>query len=284
MVNIIGCLLVFVFFASLFAGLSWSRHTWELPLEGCRKVAHVGMGLASLSFPFFVSTSSQALCLAFLFSGALVLLRLKHDLLWGGGSILPASRCDSEGEFYFVAGITVAILFARHNHFVYFSSILMLTFADTAAAFVGRWLGRRHCWSNTKTLEGSFAFFLVGCLCLFCAALVTKPNGGLLLMGATCLLATLVEGISKRGSDNLGIPLVCVIGLQLPLWLPHSAYSPVILLATAGLLAWVLFKKFRADAGGAGSRSWHCDEDRSECVSPCAPLSPQPLAEPDEAR
>jgi phytol kinase len=182
------------------------------------------MGLACLLFPLFVRSPWQAVCLGVLFAGVLGLLRWKSDLLGGGGALLPASRFGSEGEFYFVAGVTLALLFARENRFVYSSSILVLTFADTAAAVAGKRIGRRHCWGNAKTLEGSLAFFFVALLCLQATSLATGQECSLRLICAIGILATAAEGISGRGSDNLFIPLACVPGMQLPdfySWISH---------------------------------------------------------------
>jgi len=279
-----GCFLVLVLFGVLLSGLAWSRRAWGLPLEGCRKITHVAMGLACLSFPLFVAATWQAVCLAMLFAGVLGLLRLKPELLWGGGELLPASRCESEGEFYFVAGAAFALLFARGDYYVYFASILMLTFADAAAAMVGKWIGKRHCWGNAKTLEGSLAFCGVGLLCVLGPTLVMERSYGLVLIGSICLLATVTEGVSERGSDNLWIPLVCVVGLQLPHLLPNPTHWIAVLAAMAAILGTVVFRKNRAFDGGADSRSWRCDANPPECVSPTAPRPLQRATVPDEAR
>ena len=214
--------LVLVIFSALQAGLGWGHRERGLPLEWCRKITHVGMGITCLFFPLFVSTAWQAACLALLFTGALALLRWKSQLLWGGGSLLPASRCKSEGEFDFVLGIAFALLFARDNRFVYWVSILTLTFADSAAAVVGKSMGRRHVWKNEKTLEGSLAFFSVSALFFLVASVAFDCSMyGIFLMFVVCLFVTVAEGIAERGSDNLLIPLVCVVGLQLPVWIPQ---------------------------------------------------------------
>jgi len=283
MAYFVGIVLVFGLFTALFAGLIWSRYKWKLSLEWCRKIAHVGMGLACLPFPLFISTYWQALSLSIIFSGLLVLLRLEKKIFWGGGEILASSRCHSEGEFYFVAGVTFAFLFSHKDMFVYASSILILTFADTAAAVIGRWIGKSHFWRNDKTLEGSLAFFLVGFLCSLLSSLVTKQSGGLLMMVTTCLLATVVEGIAKRGSDNLLIPIVCVVGLLLPLWLPRAVCVAVIFSLSAAVLVWVHLKKLRTFFGDGDSRSSRCVDNQSECVSLRATLPPQHLSERDEA-
>ena len=278
-----GCFLVVILFGVLLSVLAWSRRAWQLPLEGCRKITHVGMGLACLSFPLFVSTIWHAVCLALLFAGILALLRLKPELLWGGGEVLPASRCESEGEFYFVAGVAFALLFAREDRFIYFASVLLLTFADAAAAVVGKWIGKRHCWGNAKTVEGSLAFCLIGFFCLLGPSLVLEHCYSLALLGTICLLATATEGVAERGSDNLWIPLMCVVGLQLPHWLPNPAHWIAVLATMAAILGGIVFRKTRAFAEGGDSRSSRCVAGQPECVSPTATRPLQAAATPDEA-
>jgi len=279
-----GTAVAMILFGVLLSGVAGWRRVRGLSLEACRKITHVGMGLACLSFPLFVSTAWQAISLAVLFTAVLALLRLKPDLLWGGGELLPASRCESEGEFYFVAGAAFAVLFAREDRFVYLASMLMLTFADAAAALVGQWTGRLRCWGNDKTMEGSLAFCLVALLCLLGPCFVMEHGGDLGLILAICLLATVSEGISARGSDNLWIPVVCVAGLQLPRWVPPPFEVVAVFATTAALLGCVVFRKSRASGAGAGSRSLRCDADRPECVSPPARRPLQAATAPDEAR
>ena len=225
MIFVTACFLVLIVFGALQAGLSWSHRIRGLPLEWCRKITHVAMGVICLSFPLFVSTDWQVVCIALLFTGALVLLRWKSQLLWGGGSLLPSSRCGSEGEFYFVLGVAFTLLFARDDRFVYCGSILILAFADSAAAFVGKSIGRCHCWGNAKTLEGSLAFFLVAVICLHSLSFAMASPHGFLLIGPVCLLATVAEGISLRGSDNLFIPMACTSGLLLLGKMPVTSFT-----------------------------------------------------------
>ena len=243
MMFVSACFLTLIVFGALQAALAWSRRVWGLPLEWCRKITHVAMGVICLSFPLFVSTAWQAVGLAVLFTAALVLLRWKSQLLWGGGSLLPSSRCESEGEFYFVAGIALALLLARDNWFVYLSSILTLAFADSAAAFVGKAIGRRHCWKNAKTLEGSLAFFFIAALCFSIASVAIETSCDIVSIGVVCLLATVAEGVSERGSDNLSIPLVCVVGLQFHRWIPEMPEALTIVAVMAVILAWVAIRK-----------------------------------------
>ena len=214
---IVNSLLVLVLFGGLLSLLAWGRRAFWLSSEACRAIAHVVMGLVCLTFPAFISATWQIFSLALMFTGILVLFRLKPGLLGGGAGLLHLSRRDSEGDVYFVGGITCALLLSRENLFVYYTSVLLLTFADAAAAVVGKWIGKKHCWGNAKTLEGSLAFCAVSILCILGSSAVMGCTIHVLLFGAICIIATVSEGLAARGSDNLWIPLACVVSLRISL-------------------------------------------------------------------
>jgi hypothetical protein len=77
--------------------------------EVVRKLMHVGMGLATLSFPWLFSDLWPVLLLAGLTMPALVAIRLVRGLKSGLGTVLGGVARKSLGEFYFV--LSVAGLF-----------------------------------------------------------------------------------------------------------------------------------------------------------------------------
>lgn len=215
-----GCLVTVTLFVCLLLVLAMSRRRWGLSAGLCRKTLHVTMGLACLAFPEFVAGPLQILGVALLFTVLLALLRFVPRSRLGAADFLRATGEASAGEFWFVAGIAAALSLAGPDRPAYTASVLVLTFADTAAALVGRRIGRVACWGNAKTLEGSAAFAATTALCL--AALVpgTGPHGGVFLTcGLVCLVTTLGEAWADHGSDNFWIPLLCAAGFRLPQWL-----------------------------------------------------------------
>lgn len=217
---IVGCLLLFVLFGGLLVQFAWIRRRWRVHPEVCRKVIHIAMGMACLTFPSFVSTIWEIICLGVLFAAILAILRFSSSAVIARFDIFRVTRSKSVGEFYFVAGVALAFIFSEGNLFAYFTSVLLLTFADAAAGSVGIYIGKIRCWSNSKTLEGSVAFLIVSLFCVVFATVITKENPDFLIGGLVCLIATITEGLATKGSDNLWIPFLSIICMRLPKWLP----------------------------------------------------------------
>lgn len=109
------------------------------------------------------------------------------------------TRRASLGEVYLPAGIVIAALagaFAPQEP-VFSATILILALADVAAGVTGDLLA-----ADSKTLRGSLAFLVVA------FAIVLACGFGPLLAVVVAVLATLVERVSSRGTDNLTVPLV----------------------------------------------------------------------------
>ncbi len=80
----------------------------------------------------------------------------------------------------------------------------MFMLADAAAALIGRRFGRTHWWGGSRrTVEGSAAFFLTGCV-----ALVLFGLGPWWLVGLVAIAGAAAEAVPKPFNDNLRVPLV----------------------------------------------------------------------------
>jgi dolichol kinase len=103
------------------------------------------------------------------------------------------------GSTYFIfSTILTILLFPKSIAIV---SILILILSDTAAAVVGKWIGRVKIFG--KTLEGSMAFLLTSLLIVWIYPNLNRFSGSLAALGAT-----LIEVLPIKLSDNLTIPLV----------------------------------------------------------------------------
>jgi phytol kinase len=91
------------------------------------------------------------------------------------------------------------------------AGVLSMGWGDAAASFVGRRWGRHayHVASHRRTLEGSFAMLLVSWLAIIVAGILLAPQvgGGWILAGLlAAFVATILEGVSLLGTDNLLVP------------------------------------------------------------------------------
>ena len=91
--------------------------------------------------------------------------------------------------------------------------MVVLGFADPAAAIVGRRFGRIQL-VNGRTLLGSTAFFAVGTVCAFAwlsLAWSVSPLVAFKMAGAGALAGTFAELFSRRIDDNLSIPVAAAL-------------------------------------------------------------------------
>ena len=102
------------------------------------------------------------------------------------------------GSTYFLFSTLLSVLFFPKP--VAIASLLILILSDTAAALVGKGIGKTPLFG--KTLEGSSAFLLTSLLIVWCYPGLDRCSGMLAAIGAT-----LIELLPIRLNDNLTIPL-----------------------------------------------------------------------------
>ncbi len=188
----------------------WQRRA-QPDAELVRKLLHIGMGVFALSFPLLFTTVWQAVVLCGASVGLLWAIRRVTWLSQRFGAVLGNVRRRSHGELYFGVGVTMLFCLARHSMLLYVIPLLILTFADAAAALVGKQFGRHRfvSFGSAKSLEGSLAFFSVTTvttavlLVLIAAMSVTHA---LLIALVLALGLTLLEACAGRGLDNLLLP------------------------------------------------------------------------------
>ena len=174
------------------------RRDWRH--ETTRRIAHV---LACL-----YATASHAVLPLWLFvlACSLFVLALVLSRRMKVLTSVHTTRRASLGEVYLPVGIIIAALAGAlaADTAVFLATILILALADVAAGVTGDLLR-----AESKTRLGSLAFFAVSIL------IVQACGFGPLLSLAVAVVATLVERVSSRGTDNLTVPLVA--GLMLAL-------------------------------------------------------------------
>jgi phytol kinase len=203
----------------LLIGLRLLSHRYAISPETLRKLFHLGGGLTTLAFPWIFPSYVPVLLLALITIPALLALKYVRALRTGLGSVLYGIRRASFGEIYFPISVCLLFILANHQVLLYSIPVLTLTFADTAAAMVGKRFGRRRypAPGGYKSLEGSSAFFVVACVCSLVPLAVGIPSASLeaLFIALTlAFLMTLVEAVSFGGLDNLLIPLLGYLFLR----------------------------------------------------------------------
>jgi len=172
-----------------------------------RKIVH----LATLIVPVGYALTSEETVILFLIPFFLALLSV--DLLrhlhpgmaslfrkyFFGRVLREEEKPTFMGATYFIFSTILTILLFPKP--IAIASIFILILADTAAALIGKWIGRVGIFG--KTLEGSMAFLLTALLIVWILPNLNRFSGSLAPLGAT-----VVEILPIRVNDNLTIPLV----------------------------------------------------------------------------
>ncbi len=205
--ELLTALLVGAGFLSLIGGAELWRRTLHPPTEWTRKFVHVSSGLLAATFPWIIGSHWTLLLLG---SALIGLFTLARRLGWMG-AVLDVER-DSAGERWFLVGVYLLFLAAHAQPVFYLVALSALVVSDTLAALMGRRYGM-HSFATgegRKSLEGSAAFLLTTFLGVHVPLLLLTEIGrldSLLIALQLALIATCLELIAERGSDNVIVPL-----------------------------------------------------------------------------
>jgi phytol kinase len=213
----LGLTLVFATFGVLFAIFSLIGHL--LHPEVLRKGLHVSLGLTALSFPWLFEDVWPVMLLGSASIAGFLGVRLGLPVLQRLAHSLAGITRVSLGEFCFISATCIVFAFASDDPVLYSIPMLVLTLADAAAALVGTAFGK-HCyqtWDDYKTLEGSAAFFVVACACIYLPlALFTEASNAQSAAVAVlvAMATTVLEASMGRGFDNLLVPLGALAAIK----------------------------------------------------------------------
>ncbi len=177
-----------------------------------RKSFHVSMGIVMLSFPYiFKSTYSVGVLgiIALIIMVILKRTKLKNSI----GTVLYSVNRESLGEVFFIIAVFSIFFLSKGDKVLYSIPILVLTFADSTAALIGKNYGKNNLAEfseDSKSIEGSFMFFIVAFMATLVPLLLWTEVGReetLIISTIVGFNAALIEMISHTGNDNLLIPL-----------------------------------------------------------------------------
>ena len=193
--------------------LSMIRSTHKIGQELKRKSFHVGVGLASLSFPLVLNEPWKVITGMSLAVAWMSAVRVLPCLQRHFGSVLHDCERKSMGEVHFALSIAGLLLITSSSPLLFAIPVLILALADAAAAIFGRLIPSTALSGllRGKTVAGCSAFFLVAAA--ICVAMLTFYTAlpawqialcALIVATATCL----AEAICRHGLDNLVVPVV----------------------------------------------------------------------------
>ena len=189
--------------------------------ELARKFAHTTEVTWAALWPLFLDLHSIAVLAMILTAGAILFRKLTPFK-----SIYSIKRL-SIGEILIGIGLSVAAWFALSGS-VYTAAVLIISWSDSIAAIVGTRYGKKNSiriLGATKSFIGSTAFFVttIGVLAgyfiyeqdAFLQTGTFEMIASLVLAVGIAFALTIVELFGIYGIDNLSIPIVAVILLNI---------------------------------------------------------------------
>jgi dolichol kinase len=203
------------------------RVTSAKPLIRARTLFHIAMGVLGVSMYQFVLSQSGAMIVLYSLLGVVVGLEVTRRIWARWNHILlnspvfhPIARpreyhTVNSSTWYLTALCIVTTVFSQP---AVSAAVLILAFADPAAAWVGRRYGTRKLYGR-KSWVGSLTFFVVGFAVASAFLLTLWPTiapARALSAAAVCALAAAVaELFSERVDDNFTVPLAGAVAAAL---------------------------------------------------------------------
>ncbi len=176
-------------------------------VEILRKTVH----LATLIIPVGYALTSEETAILFLIPFFIALLAvdlLRHfhsgmaslfEKYFFGRVLREEEKSAFMGSTYFIFSTILTILLFPKS--IAIASLFILILSDTAAALVGKGIGKIKIFE--KTFEGSTAFLITSLLIVWIYPHLDRLSGSLAALGAT-----VIEILPIKVNDNLSIPLV----------------------------------------------------------------------------
>lgn len=201
---------VLFIFALLIASELWwrKRHPHG---EFSRKFIHITVGSFVAFWPFFLDWNEiKLLSIAFIVV-VLVSKRLKVF------QAIHSVQRPTHGELLFAAAVGATALITQ-NEWIYMAAVLQMSLADGLAAVIGTRFGnhtRYMVFGHVKSVYGTATFFIVSMAILTVFSVYSGIELSLPMISGLALIASLAENVSVEGVDNLVVPVLIAVALQL---------------------------------------------------------------------
>lgn len=214
--------------------------------EATRKLVHLSVGLMMMVTPFVFHSKFPPVLLAVLFI-MVNSVTFKSEKLRG----IHSTDRKTYGTVYFPIAFLLLCLFWWNRPLVFEISLLLLAVADTMASMAGETVRSPDCyvmWKDEKSVQGSMTMFLSSIFLVGFGTFALRRIIGLPPLDISVIipvslfvavLATIAEGVSHRGSDNLSVPLISAVAYDL--FMTASENGELLT-----LLLWILASLFLA--------------------------------------
>jgi phytol kinase len=191
---------------------NWLARSRAVKPEMARKMVHVALGLLIAFTSYFASEAWTGMFIGLVLSAVIV-----AKLLGMFVSLRKVGR-QSHGEIYFLLGAIIALLLSETQS-AFVVGILVLSLSDSIAALIGEKFGlhKYQVFGEFKSLEGSLTFWLTASL-ITLVYVIAGPESIIndwLLVAILPIVLTFTEAVSPRGLDNLTIPILATLTINL---------------------------------------------------------------------
>lgn len=167
-----------------------------------RKFVHIMVGNVLFILPIFATMEAMAFLAAAPFV-VLTFLMSPHSPIKLNHKV--SSSGHGLGLVYYAIAWTILALFFFDQPWIIAVSIAAMSYGDGLASLIGARFGKHkyNLLGDTKSIEGSLAMFLVLIFALFGVLIYYGQPINALTIIMVSLVATLLEGITPKGLDNL---------------------------------------------------------------------------------
>ncbi|MEA1986644.1 MAG: DUF92 domain-containing protein [Candidatus Marinimicrobia bacterium] len=224
-----------------------------------RRIVHILVAILVSIAPFIFENYLQPFVLAIIFI-IINFLSLGSENLKG----IHGTERVSYGTIYFPISFAVLVLwFWDKDPAILITAMLIMGFADPIASWVGENAKNPKVFtiiSDKKSLQGSFAMFLISFIVATFGMLILRKFMGneitfstaILIGFITAIFATVAETISHQGTDNLTVPLGAGLILDFLYHSPNDMRTQLILwMLITTVIAIVAFKAKSLSLDGA---------------------------------
>lgn len=177
--------------------------------EYTRKFVHISVGSFVAFWPLFLSRPQiAALSLVFIAGVA-----ASHYL--NAFRAIRSVQRPTWGEIFFAVAVGL-LAYVAHFGWVYLAALLHMSIADGLAAIIGTKFGRStqyYVFGARKSAIGSVTFLIISLAILNGYALFTPAVFSLWFIPLAAA-ATIIENLGVRGLDNLFVPLLVAVALN----------------------------------------------------------------------
>lgn len=204
--NVVGLIIITIYIGIVIKGSNILSKKKKMKDETNRKLVHVLLSLCFFLAHCFFKTTIIAILLPLLF---VIVNILSSHRKWFES--FKREEQDLGIVWYALSLLILVYLSFEQKSFFPFAScsVLAMGLSDAIAGLVGTYYGKHQIkvGKETKTLEGSLAFFMTSSIVFMILLKGVFPETYIKISLITSSLAMIIERFSIKGLDNLTVPL-----------------------------------------------------------------------------